>query len=116
MPGQDRRSTPTGLDASGHLREHAAADFAPLHSFLARAMYDNVSEMPQELSFSRGDLLVVLERDPIGYEGWWICNHRGRVGIAPGNRLDILGLAMLWTKTDATRGSVEKGTARCLTM
>ncbi|KAM7536659.1 hypothetical protein Aperf_G00000087928 [Anoplocephala perfoliata] len=58
---------------------------------LARALFDNTAEVEQELTFSRGDVLTVLKKDPPGFEGWWICSLAGRVGIAPGNRLEILG-------------------------
>ena len=58
---------------------------------LARAIFDNTAEVAQELTFSRGDVLTVLKKDPPGFEGWWICSLAGRVGIAPGNRLEILG-------------------------
>lgn len=58
---------------------------------LARALYDNCAEVAQELNFSRGDVLMVLKKDPAGFEGWWICSLAGKVGIAPGNRLELLG-------------------------
>ena len=60
-------------------------------TILARAIFDNSAEVAQELTFSRGDVLTVLKKDPPGFEGWWICSLAGRVGIAPGNRLEILG-------------------------
>uniref|UniRef100_A0A0X3P512 Breast cancer anti-estrogen resistance protein 1 n=1 Tax=Schistocephalus solidus TaxID=70667 RepID=A0A0X3P512_SCHSO len=63
----------------------------PQDTVLARALYDNNSEYSQELGFVKGDVLTVLKKDPEGYEGWWICSLRGKVGIAPGNRLEILG-------------------------
>ncbi|CAH8827249.1 unnamed protein product [Trichobilharzia szidati] len=64
----------------------------PLKIFLARAIYDNLSENPTELNFSRGDLVTVLDRNPSGLKGWWVCSIRGQLGIAPGNRLELLGL------------------------
>ncbi|KAK4473876.1 hypothetical protein MN116_003205 [Schistosoma mekongi] len=64
----------------------------PLKTFLARAMYDNLSENPKELNFSRGDLITVLDKNPSGLKGWWVCSIRGQLGIAPGNRLELLGL------------------------
>ncbi|KAH8851420.1 Breast cancer anti-estrogen resistance protein 1 [Schistosoma japonicum] len=64
----------------------------PLKTFLARAIYDNLSENPKELNFSRGDLITVLDKNPSGLNGWWVCSIRGQLGIAPGNRLELLGL------------------------
>ncbi|XP_035826996.1 breast cancer anti-estrogen resistance protein 1 [Aplysia californica] len=58
--------------------------------FLAKALYDNIAETPDELAFRRGDVLTVLEQEPGGLEGWWLCSVRGKHGIAPGNRLKIL--------------------------
>ncbi|XP_074865007.1 breast cancer anti-estrogen resistance protein 1 [Carettochelys insculpta] len=57
---------------------------------LAKALYDNVSESPDELSFRKGDIMTVLERNTQGLEGWWLCSLHGRQGIVPGNRLRIL--------------------------
>ncbi|UYV84278.1 NEDD9 [Cordylochernes scorpioides] len=57
---------------------------------LAKALYDNISETPDELSFHKGDILTVLEQNTAGLEGWWLCSLRGRQGIAPGNRLRLL--------------------------
>lgn len=57
---------------------------------VARALYDNIAESPDELAFRRGDLLTVLEQNTAGIEGWWLCALRGRQGICPGNRLRLL--------------------------
>ncbi|VDO56433.1 unnamed protein product [Schistosoma margrebowiei] len=71
---------------------HKNVGIQPLKTFLARAIYDNLSENPTELNFSRGDLITVLDRNPSGLNGWWVCSIRGQLGIAPGNRLELLGL------------------------
>lgn len=68
--------------------------------FSARALYNNVSEAPDELSFSKGDILEVVEKDA---NGWWLCSFKGKVGIAPGNRLQLLPLATL-TKSTSSSG------------
>ncbi|XP_013404460.1 breast cancer anti-estrogen resistance protein 1-like isoform X1 [Lingula anatina] len=57
---------------------------------LAKALYDNIAETPEELAFRRGDVLTILEKDTNGLEGWWLCGLRGKQGIAPGNRLKPL--------------------------
>uniref|UniRef100_A0A1B6IBK6 Breast cancer anti-estrogen resistance protein 1 n=1 Tax=Homalodisca liturata TaxID=320908 RepID=A0A1B6IBK6_9HEMI len=57
---------------------------------VARALYDNIAESPDELAFRRGDLLTVLEQNTSGIEGWWLCALRGRQGICPGNRLRLV--------------------------
>ena len=54
---------------------------------LAKAAFDNAGETAEELSFRRGDVLNVLQIDPNGLEGWWLCSLKGVIGIAPGNRL-----------------------------
>lgn len=61
-----------------------------LQNVLAKALYDNVAESPDELSFRKGDIMTVLERDTQGLDGWWLCSLHGRQGIVPGNRLKIL--------------------------
>uniref|UniRef100_A0A2K6KQD3 BCAR1 scaffold protein, Cas family member n=1 Tax=Rhinopithecus bieti TaxID=61621 RepID=A0A2K6KQD3_RHIBE len=61
-----------------------------LLNVLAKALYDNVAESPDELSFRKGDIMTVLEQDTQGLDGWWLCSLHGRQGIVPGNRLKIL--------------------------
>ncbi|XP_025075938.1 enhancer of filamentation 1-like [Pomacea canaliculata] len=85
-------SRPRGCDS-----DKARCDSNPLqpgqHSwmmFLAKALYDNIAESPDELAFRRGDVLTVMEQNTSGLDGWWLCSLRGRQGIAPGNRLKIL--------------------------
>ncbi|KHJ47547.1 SH3 domain protein [Trichuris suis] len=60
---------------------------------LARAVYDNDCEWPNELPFKKGDLLYVLNINRTGCvaEGWCVCVSRdGKQGIAPTNRLKML--------------------------
>ncbi|CAJ0949586.1 unnamed protein product [Ranitomeya imitator] len=57
---------------------------------LAQALYDNAAESPEELSFRRGDVMLVLDQDPPTLNGWWRCSLKGKQGIAPGNRLRLL--------------------------
>lgn len=45
---------------------------------MARALYDNIAESPDELAFRKGDELTVLEQNTGGIEGWWLCSLRGR--------------------------------------
>ncbi|XP_068116873.1 breast cancer anti-estrogen resistance protein 1 isoform X2 [Hyperolius riggenbachi] len=61
-----------------------------LANVLAKALYDNVAESPDELTFRKGDIMTVLERNTQGLDGWWLCSLHGRQGIVPGNRLKIL--------------------------
>ncbi|XP_060086740.1 cas scaffolding protein family member 4 isoform X2 [Heteronotia binoei] len=61
-----------------------------INSALAKALYDNKAECPDELAFRRGDILTVLEQDPLGSEGWWKCSLHGKQGLAPANRLQLL--------------------------
>lgn len=60
---------------------------------LAKALYDNTAESPEELAFRKGDILMVLEQEQSGGPGWWLCSLHGRQGIAPANRLRLLQTA-----------------------
>lgn len=60
---------------------------------LAKALYDNTAESPEELAFRKGDILMVLEQEQNGGPGWWLCSLHGRQGIAPANRLRLLQTA-----------------------
>uniref|UniRef100_A0A8C9WHB3 Breast cancer anti-estrogen resistance protein 1 n=1 Tax=Scleropages formosus TaxID=113540 RepID=A0A8C9WHB3_SCLFO len=69
---------------------HRAQRTCGFYNVLAKALYDNAAESPDELSFRKGDILTVLERDTQGLDGWWLCSLHGRQGIVPGNRLKVL--------------------------
>uniref|UniRef100_A0A3Q2QXU5 Embryonal Fyn-associated substrate n=1 Tax=Fundulus heteroclitus TaxID=8078 RepID=A0A3Q2QXU5_FUNHE len=60
---------------------------------LAKALYDNAAESPEELAFRKGDILMVLEQKQADGPGWWRCSLHGKQGIAPSNRLKILPTA-----------------------
>nr|XP_020468370.1 breast cancer anti-estrogen resistance protein 1 isoform X2 [Monopterus albus] len=77
---------------------------------LAKALYDNVAESSDELSFRKGDIMTVLERDTQGLDGWWLCSLHGRQGIVPGNRLKIL-VGMYDSKQQATPSTPDSATA-----
>nr|XP_020653176.1 cas scaffolding protein family member 4 isoform X2 [Pogona vitticeps]XP_020653177.1 cas scaffolding protein family member 4 isoform X2 [Pogona vitticeps]XP_020653179.1 cas scaffolding protein family member 4 isoform X2 [Pogona vitticeps] len=61
-----------------------------VNNTLAKALYDNKAECPDELAFRRGDILTVLEQNLLGSEGWWRCSLHGKQGMAPANRLQLL--------------------------
>ncbi|XP_071020346.1 breast cancer anti-estrogen resistance protein 1-like [Oncorhynchus clarkii lewisi] len=61
-----------------------------LSTVLAKALFDNAAESPEELAFRKGDILMVLEQEQGGGPGWWLCSLHGRQGIAPANRLRLL--------------------------
>ncbi|XP_047460789.1 enhancer of filamentation 1 isoform X2 [Mugil cephalus] len=72
---------------------------------MAKALYDNVPESPEELAFRKGDILTVIEQNTGGLEGWWLCSLHGRQGIAPGNRLKLLIGPMFEAKSSAAAGA-----------
>ncbi|XP_064415587.1 breast cancer anti-estrogen resistance protein 1-like isoform X2 [Latimeria chalumnae] len=82
-----------------------------LSTLLAKALFDNVAETPDELSFRKGDIMMVLEQDTGGLEGWWLCSLHGRQGIVPGNRLRVLEGASLFTLCTAAPRAKEPGAA-----
>nr|XP_020665415.1 embryonal Fyn-associated substrate [Pogona vitticeps] len=57
---------------------------------LCRALYDNAAECPDELSFRKGDLMVLLQPEAPGLEGWHLCSLHGHQGIVPANRVRVL--------------------------
>ncbi|XP_068443458.1 embryonal Fyn-associated substrate [Clinocottus analis] len=73
---------------------------------LAKALFDNAAESPEELAFRKGDILMVLEQEQGGGPGWWLCSLHGRQGIAPANRLRLLQTAPP-PGSDPHRGPVE---------
>jgi hypothetical protein len=50
------------------------------------AQYDFASEDPEELPFSEGDVLTVLETG----DDWWKAELNGRIGLVPANYLEKL--------------------------
>lgn len=73
-------------------------------NLMAKALYDNVPESPEELAFRKGDILTVIEQNTGGLEGWWLCSLHGRQGIAPGNRLKLLIGPMFDPQSSSTSG------------
>uniref|UniRef100_A0A669EEF5 Embryonal Fyn-associated substrate n=1 Tax=Oreochromis niloticus TaxID=8128 RepID=A0A669EEF5_ORENI len=67
--------------------------YTPHLTVLAKALFDNTAESPEELAFRKGDILMVLEQEQSGGPGWWLCSLHGRQGIAPANRLRLLQTA-----------------------
>ncbi|XP_067389228.1 embryonal Fyn-associated substrate isoform X2 [Emydura macquarii macquarii] len=57
---------------------------------LARALFDNVAECPEELSFRRGDLMRLVRPEAPGLAGWHLCSLHGQQGIVPANRVRLL--------------------------
>uniref|UniRef100_A0A3B4ZC30 Cas scaffold protein family member 4 n=1 Tax=Stegastes partitus TaxID=144197 RepID=A0A3B4ZC30_9TELE len=55
---------------------------------LAKALYDNTAECPDELAFRKGDIVTVMHQNVAGTSGWWMCSLYGRHGLAPANRLN----------------------------
>ncbi|XP_060766732.1 cas scaffolding protein family member 4 [Neoarius graeffei] len=61
-----------------------------METILAKALYDNTAESPDELAFHKGDVVVVIEQTVEGSVGWWKCSLHGQEGLAPANRLRLL--------------------------
>jgi enhancer-of-filamentation protein 1 len=57
---------------------------------LAIALYNNDVDDEDELEFRKGDVLNVLIENPNGLNGWWLCEHKGKCGLCPGNRLKLI--------------------------
>jgi len=55
----------------------------------AIALFNTVADNEDELTFSKGDVLTILDQDT-EYEDWWLCELNGETGIAPVNRLKII--------------------------
>ncbi|KAG7478082.1 hypothetical protein MATL_G00076670 [Megalops atlanticus] len=64
--------------------------FSKMENILAKALYDNTAECPDELAFRKGDIVTVMEQNVTGSHGWWKCSLHGRQGLAPANRLLLL--------------------------
>ncbi|KAA0723140.1 Embryonal Fyn-associated substrate SRC-interacting protein [Triplophysa tibetana] len=73
-----------------------------LSTVLAKALFDNAAETPEELAFRKGDILMVLDQEQEGGPGWWLCSLHGRQGIAPANRLRLLQTSQTPTPSTCT--------------
>ncbi|KAM4612752.1 cas scaffolding protein family member 4 [Polymixia lowei] len=71
---------------------------------LAKALYDNTAECPDELAFRKGDIVTVMDQNVAGTSGWWMCSLYGQQGLAPANRLQLL------PQSGMTVGSPSRGT------
>ena len=59
-----------------------AAPEAPTTVRKVRALYDLATDEPEELSFRKGDVIIVLEQV---YRDWWRGSLKGKIGIFPLN-------------------------------
>lgn len=53
-------------------------------------MYSYTAAIPEELGFSKGDILAVIRLQD---DGWWeaeVMGVRGRTGLVPSNYLQII--------------------------
>uniref|UniRef100_A0A146LTI9 Breast cancer anti-estrogen resistance protein 1 n=1 Tax=Lygus hesperus TaxID=30085 RepID=A0A146LTI9_LYGHE len=82
-------------------------DPAVLNYPICMALYDNTAETPDELSFTAGEILVVLEQESPGLDGWWVCSLEGRQGICPSNRLKMLTEAEQALKKQAWQNHIK---------
>ena len=57
---------------------------------LAISLYNNTVDDDDELEFRKDDILTVLIENPHGFEGWWLCKHKDKCGLCPGNRLKLI--------------------------
>lgn len=58
--------------------------------FTARAMYSYTAAIPEELGFTKGDVLSVIRLQD---DGWWeaeITTARSRPGLVPSNYLQMI--------------------------
>jgi hypothetical protein len=80
---------------------------------LAVALYNNDVDDEDELEFRKGDLLTVLIENPNGLHGWWLCEHKGKCGLCPANRLRPVSNAGISASrsNDQTRSSSRLSTA-----
>lgn len=80
---------------------------------LAVALYNNDVDDEDELEFRKGDVLTVLIENPNGLHGWWLCEHKGKCGLCPANRLRPASNAAISTSrsSDQTRSSSRLSTA-----
>ena len=65
----------------------ALEDSANVSLTIARAMYMYQAQIPEELSFAKGDILAVLRLQD---DGWWeaeVVGKNGRPGLVPSNYL-----------------------------
>lgn len=73
---------------------------------LVRALYDYRAQEEGELSFKKGDIIKLLEKDDEG--GWWIGDLRGIMGLFPKNFVEMVNAAEVRAKVRPARkeGSV----------
>jgi hypothetical protein len=54
------------------------------------ALFDNTAENKYELSFQKGERMVLVDQSFKGSADWWTCQLRGATGAVPANYVKIL--------------------------
>ena len=57
----------------------------------ARALFDYNAENNDELTFKKGEIIIVLETQ-VEDSGWWKGEINGNVGLFPDNFVELLSL------------------------
>ena len=57
-----------------------------LRSFV-EALFTNMADDPDELSFDKGDVLQVTQ---VINDEWFLCSHRGQQGMVPANYVKLV--------------------------
>lgn len=72
----------SAFDSSARSAGGAAAAPAPVQRGIGkcRGLYDYQSSDPNELSFAKGDIITILQKDP---SGWWHGELNGSFGVFP---------------------------------
>ncbi|KAF6815247.1 hypothetical protein CPLU01_14187 [Colletotrichum plurivorum] len=82
--GESRQRSKSVADPS---RQYTRDGRPILHFVAAKALYMYQAAIPEELGFSKGDLLAVLRHQD---DGWWeaeVHGSNGRIGLVPSNYL-----------------------------
>jgi hypothetical protein len=77
----------SGASSSAPPRLDGLWDDPSAQTTLARALYDYTAQAPQDLGFSKGDVITVVERLP---GGWWVGRLNGRTGHFPVPYVEIV--------------------------
>lgn len=70
-----------------------------------QAIYNYTAVHSDELSFSEGDILTLLELADGG--AWWKASFRGKKGLAPGNYVEVINKPVMRDIRDSVNDSDE---------
>ncbi|XP_026563960.1 src kinase-associated phosphoprotein 2 [Pseudonaja textilis] len=78
MPGKSEESKKQSQDTVSSISDNKKTDYVNFY----QGLWDCTGDVPDELSFKRGDVIYILSKEYSRF-GWWVGEMKGTIGLVP---------------------------------